>query len=236
MSPLNPENIALGRVAGPFAEGEAPHTGDDATAAHSDAQTGPSRFLISYFDLEVRKNPDEIGWDEVIRSGGVSIAAILEEFRPLPRFFDDHTLEDGAAWLENAGVVVTFNGKRFDIPLIENHLGRNLQLKEHIDIFVLVKEALSRVNKPWKGHGLDALCMHSFHEGKTGRGDLAPHLARNGRWAELISYCLNDVRLTRKLCDFIRWNGYVIDADGDMLYLDIPKWFRLRDYEQREGK
>lgn len=193
---------------------------------------GPVPFNIAYFDLEIREDPDIIGWDECVKRGGISIACLLDEFRSVPRFFDDKTLADGAVWLENAAVLVTFNGTRFDLPLVENHLGRSLTLKSHIDLFLLVKQALSRAGKGWRGHGLDALCRNSLGEGKIGSGAQAPRLAAEGRWAELVSYCLSDVLLTQKLCTFIRWNGYVIDKDGDTLYLDIPRWFRMRDFEQ----
>lgn len=200
------------------------------------ASGGPSSFQISYFDLEIRENPDEIGgWDEAKRRGGISIALLLDELRPRVRFFDDHTLSDGAIWLETAPILVTFNGKWFDIPLMENHLGRSLILKEHIDLFALVRDALAKAGKGWKGHGLDAFCQRTLGEGKTGTGEHAPRLAREGRWAELISYCYNDVLLTQKLCNFIRWNGFVLDKDGERLYLDIPQWFRMRNFEDLHG-
>jgi len=182
---------------------------------------------ICYFDLEIRRSVESCGgWDEVKKTGGVSMLCIWDSRAKRPFFYDDHTLADAADHLERSQIVVSFNGAWFDVQLIQNSLARPLKLVEHVDIFADVKRALELAGKSWKGHGLDALCRNTFGMGKIGSGEHAPQLVVEGKWAELVNYCLSDVLLTRDLCEFIRKEGYVIDKDGERLPIALPPWFR----------
>jgi DEAD/DEAH box helicase domain-containing protein len=188
-------------------------------------QPGPHTL---FFDLEIRRSLEEMGndWDNVRRGGGVSVLCIWDDQAGRPFFYDDHTLSDAASHLESADVVVGFNSAWFDLPLVCNHLDRNVLVKEHLDLFAIIKSALAREGKSWKGHGLDAVCSATIGRGKTGHGAHAPDLAREGRWAELTNYCLSDVLLTRDLALFIQKNGFILDRDGDKLALETPDWFK----------
>jgi len=181
-----------------------------------------------YFDLEVRRGPEDFGgdWERVRREGGVSVLCIWDEREARPYFYDDHTLAEAADHLSRADLVVSFNGAWFDVPLIENHLGRHLQINEHLDLFALVKGGLDRRGKSFKGHGLDALSSATLGRGKTGKASRAPELAATGHMAELTNYCMEDVLLTRDLGHFIAKEGYVIDKDGEQLPLHVPNWYR----------
>jgi len=181
-----------------------------------------------YFDLEVRRGPEDFGgdWERVRREGGVSVLCIWDEREARPYFYDDHTLAEAADRLASADLVVSFNGAWFDVPLIENHLLRNLQLREHLDLFALVKSGLDRAGKSFKGHGLDALASATLGRGKTGKASRAPELASTGHMAELFQYCLEDCLLTRDLGHFIAERGFVIDKDGEELALHVPSWYR----------
>lgn len=181
-----------------------------------------------YFDLEVRRGPDEFGgdWNRVRQEGGVSILCIWDDQEGRPYFYDDHTLAEAAERLCAADLVVSFNGTWFDVPLIENHLLRSLPIKEHLDLFALVKSALDRTGKSFKGHGLGALSSQTLGKDKNGVAEHAPVLSNTGHWGELVNYCLEDVLLTRDLGHFIAREGYVIDKDGERLLLSVPDWYR----------
>jgi len=62
--------------------------------------------------------------------------------------------------------------------------------------------------------GLDGLAEGTFGLHKTGHGANAPILYQQGKYAELLEYNLNDVRLTKKLFDFIQEYGFVVDRSG----------------------
>lgn len=51
------------------------------------------------------------------------------------------------------------------------------------------------------GYGLDATCEVNFGIRKSGSGAHAPIAWQQGRVGEVIDYCLNDIRLTKRLFD-----------------------------------
>jgi DEAD/DEAH box helicase domain-containing protein len=184
---------------------------------------------IVYFDLEIRRELGEIGgWDGAIRDGGISCLCLWDSGTEKPYFYDEGSLDTAMNHLEGADVVVSFNGKAFDVPLITSHAKRAMVLKEHFDLFELVKMAKTKVGEGWGGNGLGKLCEMTFGQGKTGVGSDAPGMVRDGKWMELVGYCLNDVYLTRDLCTFVRRNGFLMDKDGVELRLDVPEWFAIK--------
>ena len=185
---------------------------------------------VIVFDLETRIGPDEIGWEAVSQGkGGISALVAHDSETNSYNFFDDHTLEQFAYIVERPDVVlVGYNSKEFDLQVIQHMLKRRLHLHMHIDIFDLLKDALEREGRRrergWKLGDAGLRCMGIA---KTGDGAFAPELAKAGRFAELFTYCKDDVDLTRQLLDYIRRHGGVADRDGSILELDIPDWLRL---------
>ena len=190
-------------------------------------QAQPLRIL--YFDLETRVPLEELGgsWARVKMEGGVSMMVVWDDLAGAPLFFDDHDLEAAAKTLEGADLVVSFNGRYFDVPLLEQHLGRSIQLKEHWDLFHDVEQALRARGEGFRGYGLGAICERTIGKSKTGSGKDAPHLARTGKWAELVSYTLSDVLLCRDLATHIRENGSIVDKNGENLTVEVPFWLQL---------
>lgn len=191
----------------------------------------PSDLHVVVFDLETRKATQDSGGWEGLRAGkgGCSILVTHDSATDDYHFFDDHTLEDFARVVEQPGVVlVGYNSKWFDLPVVQGILERALRVTHHIDLFDLIKNALDREGRTReRGWKLGDAALRSMGIGKSGSGALAPDLAREGRWAELITYCKNDVTITRQLLDYVRRHGGVADRDGRLLELDVPSWFRL---------
>lgn len=67
------------------------------------------------------------------------------------------------------------------------------------------------------GYGLDAMCEANFGTKKTGNGALAPVWFQRGEYGKLIDYCLNDVRLTKQLLDYILRVGHLKSPKGGFL-------------------
>jgi len=62
---------------------------------------------------------------------------------------------------------------------------------------------------------LDALCEATLGERKTGSGERAPKLYRDGRYDELLEYNLQDVRLTKHLFEHILEYEEVTNRKGE---------------------
>ena len=67
------------------------------------------------------------------------------------------------------------------------------------------------------GYSLDALALANLGQAKTGHGALAPELWQQGRYHEVIRYCLNDVWLTKQLFD--KRKSLIDPTNGEKLCL-----------------
>jgi hypothetical protein len=103
--------------------------------------------------------------------------------------------EEFMAHLDEAPKLCAFNGIRFDIPFIAKSLHVpparvHAWVYKTFDVFETCKLGLG------KTFSLARLLSANGLESKTGSGLEAIQLARERRWGELASYCLQDTRLT----------------------------------------
>ena len=135
--------------------------------------------------------------------------------------------------LLNKNKVVTFNGIRFDSKVV---LGNNRKIKAsnnrtgiiiagkgviwlEYDVFVQCLKSVYKCKNDitaYKrispgGLKLDDIARATINMGKTGNGADAPILYRKKLFDDLLAYNFNDVRITKKLYDFIIKNRYVFD-------------------------
>ena len=95
------------------------------------------------------------------------------------------------------GPVVTYNGARFDLPVLDDHLertlGRRLAIGRHYDLMVEIERAADR------RIGLDRLCLYTFGEQKVPWD----HRQNARVWASephrLVDYNRIDLDLTHEL-------------------------------------
>jgi DEAD/DEAH box helicase domain-containing protein len=180
------------------------------------------------FDLETKELATDLeqGWKALLAGqGGISAFIGWSSQDARPYIFDDNCLAGGVSLLENADVVLSFNGVNFDVPLIEGHFDRKLTIKCHLDLHQMIREALESRQGPRRGYTLEECSLRSLGRGKTGSGKDAPTLYQRGLYAEVFGYCLDDVILTRDLFRFTQQNGGIVGVNGEILHLDIPEWF-----------
>jgi len=193
-------------------------------------------YRLVTFDLETRKGPQDVGgWEQLKQGkGGISLLIAHDSTTNEYSFFDDHTLEPFAAFVaeDPDTVLVGYNSKEFDLSIVQYLLGRRFPVRFHVDIFDLIKDALTREGRPReRGWKLGDAGLRAMGITKPPLGAHAPQLAEEGRYAELITYCRNDVDITRALMDYVRRHGGLADHDGSLLELDLPKWLRFRMQE-----
>jgi hypothetical protein len=193
-----------------------------------------SKTRVLFFDLETRKlakdlRPDDedAGWDALRRGeGGISALVIYDTATQFCHCYDDHTIQAAARHLEMGQVVVTHTGIRFDVPVIEGVLGRNLRLPYHYDIYAEVSNVLLARGLT-AGLGdmkLDRMARQNLGRGKINHGSHITELIKAGQWAKVFNYAADDVRLTRDLFAKMCADGGLISLNGQFLSLDIPEW------------
>lgn len=177
------------------------------------------------FDLETRKLASDLpgGWSD-LRKGEGGVSCMVAWGSDRPHIYDHHTLGEGATLLENGDVVLSFNGKDFDIPVLEGVLGRGLRIRQHLDLLQLIWGAIPGGLR--KGNKLTDVAQRTLGMEKNGDGLLAPKLADESRYGQLFDYCLQDVYLTRQLFIYAQQHGGVIGLDGQLLPLDLPEWYK----------
>ena len=191
---------------------------------------------ICFFDLETRQGPLDLdptnenhGWAKMRRGeGGISALAIHNDREDWTFVYDDHDILDIAAHLEAADVVIGYSSHFFDVPVVEGLLGRKLALKYHLDLYEEIKKSLFKNGiLQRKGENkLDSVCKRTLGVSKIEHGSNAPTLAKDGRWGRLFNYCMDDVRLTKKLFEHIQTTGGVISPNGTFMKVEIPEWLR----------
>ena len=100
-------------------------------------------------------------------------------------------------------LVVGFNSLSFDDKLCK---ANGIEVETQYDLLREIRIASGQPasyikGKTRAGYNLDAVAEANLGAKKTGHGALAPELWQQGKYYEVIRYCLNDVQLTKQLLD-----------------------------------
>lgn len=189
---------------------------------------------IVFFDLEIAKDVKEVGGWQAVRDGEAGISSIVLFDSETGRYHvygptvkagkdgkfyisDLGTLPNAVQHLNSADVIVGFNSQYFDVPVIEACLGLDVVTPYHHDLLEVVWRALGDARR--KGYRLNDICKRTLGMEKTDTGATAPKLFKSGDFAKLIDYNINDVAMTLALFNFIEEHGYIIDINGEPLYV-----------------
>jgi len=182
-------------------------------------------------DVEIQKTIEETpgGWDATDKLG-VACAVVYEYQTDRFRVYG-HTSEELTALrsrLMQADRISGFNIWKFDFPVIFGLPGRErvevLRAKTN-DILVRIWKALNlnpdEFSKLHGGWGLDPVSRGTLKApGKIANGAQAPRWFQEGKWGQLVNYCVDDVTLERDLTNFVDQYGYVVNGNtGQVLRL-----------------
>ena len=172
---------------------------------------------IAVFDAEIKKPIEDCsrGWkshDEM----GVSCLVVFDYETMRYRVFDDHNMNECLNILYGHDVVVGFNTVGFDWKLI-NATYNNNQERRSRDFDILREIWISIGADPdhfrpetHGGYKLDDVARETIGLMKSGDGAKAPRLYQQGKIAELIDYCVQDVKIEKELFEFVAHFGYVL--------------------------
>jgi hypothetical protein len=191
---------------------------------------------IAVFDAEIKKRIEDCsrGWDSHDEMG-VSVLVIFDYATMRYRVFDDRNCEEAISILKGYELVVGFNTVKFDWKLIKatwpvEYVTHSPELRDGAVVqsdgrisrdFDILREMWltlgldpDRFNPATHGgYKLDDVAFDTLGMRKTSNGALAPIMFQEGRIAELIDYCIEDVRIERTLFEFVVEYGYVLRGD-----------------------
>jgi DEAD/DEAH box helicase domain-containing protein len=163
---------------------------------------------IIVFDIETKNDFFEVGGRENMHLLDVSVVGMYSYNDDAFSVVHENELEKLEPIFKNAGLIIGFNIKGFDFPVLKKHL-------PGIDIAEL--PLLDLMEEPWKylkfRPSLNSLVGATFKQKKTADGLEAIKMYREGRIKELTDYCLEDVRLTRDLFNYGKKEGKVLFFD-----------------------
>lgn len=123
--------------------------------------------------------------------------------------------------LENADMLVTFNGDHFDIPLLDKYYPGDLTKIKSLDLLKEMQKSAGRRMK------LDQIAEGTLGIRKSGNGLDAITWWKNGEIEKLRKYCIDDVRITKEIYEYALKNGELIFKEGpnmNKVKLDTSTW------------
>ncbi|OGX06345.1 MAG: hypothetical protein A3G87_01715 [Omnitrophica bacterium RIFCSPLOWO2_12_FULL_50_11] len=155
----------------------------------------PRRLNYLVLDLETKRTFEEVGRNNLHKLG-VSVVGVYDDLTGEYRAYEEAEIPDLEGRLKSAELVVGFNIRRFDFPVLAPYLFLSVDGLPVLDLMLEIEKV--------RGHrvSLHSVAQATLGAPKTGHGIEAIELFRGGRMEELKRYCLNDVKLTREIYDF----------------------------------
>jgi DEAD/DEAH box helicase domain-containing protein len=162
----------------------------------------PRKWAV--FDVETQRSAAEVGGWHLAERMGVSVAVVydgeLDEFL----VFREGEMAALLAYLMGRELVVGFNNKRFDNKVLSAYGDAKLHQVPTIDLLDEVKSRLGyRLS-------LDRLAEKTLDVKKSADGLQALQWYKEGRIDKIITYCRQDVEITRDLFLFALKNNYLL--------------------------
>jgi len=158
---------------------------------------------LTVLDLETQKVFSEVGGKGKPHELKVSVAGLYDSETDSYTTYEEHELPTLEGILKKADLIIGFNIRHFDLPVLQPYL---LSPIEQLPVLDLLEEIHAS-----RGHRvtLQSLVVGTLNDTKSGKGYDAVTLYREGRFEELKKYCLDDVRLTKEVFDYGRKHGKV---------------------------
>lgn len=178
---------------------------------------------ILTFDIETTNTFDEVGSPNAVDLDLAVVCVHDSETDEMTHYFKEDL---GKLWplIEQADMLVSFNGDHFDIPLLDKYYAGDLTQIKSLDLLVEIRKSLGRRIK------LDDIASATLGESKSADGLQSIIWWRQGKIDEVVAYCKQDVVVTRKVYDFAMQNGhllYIKDGKKEQIKLDTSTWEQL---------
>jgi DEAD/DEAH box helicase domain-containing protein len=162
----------------------------------------PARYGV--FDVETQRSAAEVGgWHRADRMG-ISVAILYDSVSDSFKTYLEKDIPNLIRDLQTFDLVVGFNNKRFDNKVLSAYSVFNLATLPTLDIMEKISNRLGyRLS-------LDRLAEHTLGVKKSANGLQALQWYKEGKMEEIISYCRQDVKITRDIFLFGLENSYLL--------------------------
>lgn len=156
-------------------------------------------------DIETKNTFADVGGQENIHKLEASFVGVYSYNQDKYLSFWEKDFDKLGQLLQNTFLIVGFSINRFDLPVMAKHFNFNLMALPRLDLLEEVEVAYgNRV-------GLDILAQTNLNGiKKTHHGLDAIRFWAEGNLEELEKYCLQDVKVTKELYEFVRKNNHIM--------------------------
>ncbi|MEK7646436.1 MAG: ribonuclease H-like domain-containing protein [Patescibacteria group bacterium] len=172
------------------------------------------------FDIETRNLFSDVGSNDPTALD-ISVVCIHDSETDTLASFLQEDLKNLWPIIEQADMLITWNGDHFDIPLLNKYYSGDLSKIKSLDLMREVQLSLGRRLK------LDSVAEATLGKNKSGHGLEAIEWWNNGEIDKIIRYCKEDVKLTRELYDYAFANKHLKYKDAGNLKeikLNTSEW------------
>ena len=169
-------------------------------------------------DLETQREFNEVDGrkPELL---GVSVVGVYSYAQDAYESYREAQLKSELApRLQSAELIIGFNIRRFDLPVLQPYLPFSVTTLPVLDIMEeIVKNLGHRVS-------LASLAHATLGRGKSGSGLDALRWFREGKFDLIIKYCLDDVKLTKEVYEYGKANGRLFATSrfsNDKLHIPV---------------
>ena len=171
---------------------------------------------IVVLDLETQKSFKEVGKAKLDKLK-ISVAGLYDYLTNQFVCYEEKKMMQLEKRLQEAALVVGFNIRRFDMPVLAPYFFTSVENFPVLDLLEDIEKA--------RGHraSLDSIAGPTLNQHKSGSGADALLLFKESRIEELKRYCLDDVRLTKEIYEYGCQKGKVFfTSTWDYKTYEIP--------------
>jgi DEAD/DEAH box helicase domain-containing protein len=159
------------------------------------------------FDLETQKLFQEVGGRGRPDLLKISVLGLYSYRDDKYYCFEEHEIYKAGEMLQEADQVIGFTIKHFDLPVLQPYVNYNVQDLPMLDLLIEIENIIGHRIK------LDNVVQATLGLAKTADGIEATRMYKQRRIDELKKYCLNDVKVTKELYDYIQKHGKLMYKD-----------------------
>ena len=177
------------------------------------------------FDIETKNTFQEVGKNDPTLLD-ISLVGVYDSETNKYTSYLENELNQLWPILERADLLIGYNSDYFDIPILNKYYPGDLTKIKSLDLLVEIKNSLGRRLK------LDHIAEGTLGINKSGHGLQAITWWKQGEIEKIREYCLDDVKITKKIYDYALKHQKVKYKDGMKtvsIPLDTSKWEQLED-------
>jgi DEAD/DEAH box helicase domain-containing protein len=153
------------------------------------------------FDLETQKSFADVGGFGNNDKLKISVIGLYSYRDDKYYCFEENEVHKAGEMFQEADQVIGYNIKSFDFEVLKPYVSYDVHTLPYLDIMVEVQNIIGYRLK------LDNLATTTLGIGKTADGLEALRMYKQGRMDELKKYCLNDVKVTKDIYDYVLKNN-----------------------------